>query len=110
MQVIDNETRRFGRLLHYTGVLVAVVCVSAGYSFLHAPAVEAIAETSNQIDDVMQSVQNAPVIRQQHRFVSEKLREVTTQIANMQRRVPKEADDGEFLNQFSEVAKAEKLS
>jgi len=110
MGVIDEECRRFGRLLHYAGVLVTVVCLTAGYSLLHAPAVDAIAETSAQIDEVMQSVQNAPVIREQHRIVSAKLREVTTRIANVQRRVPQGADDGEFLKEVTQLAQNEKLA
>jgi Tfp pilus assembly protein PilO len=110
MSVIDDETRRFGRLLHYAGVLVTVVCATAGYSFLHAPAVDAIADTSARIDEVMQSVQNAPFIRNQHRIVSAKLRDVTTRIANVQARVPQGADDGEFLKQVTELAQKEKLA
>jgi Tfp pilus assembly protein PilO len=110
MSVIDDETRRFGRLLHYAGVLITVVCATAGYSFLHAPAVEAIADTSARIDEVMQSVQNAPFIRNQHRIVSAKLRDVTTRIANVQARVPQGADDGEFLKQVTELAQKEKLA
>jgi Tfp pilus assembly protein PilO len=110
MSVIDEETRRFGRLLHYAGVLATVVCATAEYSFLHAPAVDAIAETSARIDEVVQSVQNAPVIRDQHRIVSAKLREVTTRIANVQARVPQGADDGEFLKQVTELAQKEKLA
>ena len=110
MQVVDEETRRFGRLLHYAGVLIMVVCTTAGYSFLHAPAVHAITETSNRIDELMLSVQNAPVIREQHQIVSAKLQEVTTQIANVQRRVPQDAQAAEFLTQVSELADAEKLA
>lgn len=110
MQVIDEETRRFGRLLHYAGVLITVICASAGYSFLHAPAVHSIADVSAQIDEVKQSVQNASVIRQQHQTVSAKLEEVTTRIANVQRRVPQDADAGEFLKQVTQLAGAEKLS
>ena len=110
MHVIDEETRRFGRLLHYAGLLIAVVCALAGYSFLHAPAVHSIAEVSAQIDEVMQSVQNAAVIRQQHQVVSDKLEEVTTRIANVKHRVPQDADAGEFLKQVTQLAGAEKLS
>jgi Tfp pilus assembly protein PilO len=110
MSVVDEETRRFGRLLHYAGVLVTVVCASTAYSCLHAPAVNGIAETSSQIDELLQSVQNATVIREQHRIVSAKLQEVTTRIANVQRRVPQNADAGEFLDQLSRVAKDEQLT
>jgi Tfp pilus assembly protein PilO len=110
MSVIDEETRRFGRLLHYAGVLATVLCATAGYSLLHAPAVDSIADMSARIDEVVQSVQNAPIIRDQHRIVSAKLREVTTRIANVQGRVPQGADDGEFLKQVSQLAQKEKLA
>lgn len=110
MSVIDADTRRFGRLLHYAGVLVTVVCASIGYSFLHAPAVHAIADTAARIDEVVLSVQNAPVIRSQHKIVSEKLKEVTTRIANVQRRVPQTSDEGDFLHQLTQLAGNEKLA
>src|SRR5262245_27380142 len=107
MHVIDEPTRRFGRLLHYAGLLATVICVTAGYSFVHAPVVRSIAATSARIDELMQSVHNAPVIREQHHHVSEKLNEVTTRIANVQGRVPNNADDGVFLKQVTKLAEAE---
>ena len=110
MQVIDDETRRFGRLLHYAGVLATVVCTTVGYSFLHAPAVREIAETSAQIDELLQSVRNGPVMREQHRLVSNKLREVTTRIANVQRRVPRECDSNSFLSEVNQLAKSVELA
>jgi Tfp pilus assembly protein PilO len=110
MQVIDERTRRFGRLLHYAGVLVMVICTTAGYSFLHAPAVQSIVETSNRIDELLLSVQNAPIIREQHRLVSAKLDEVTTRIAKVQQSVPQTADEGEFLHQVTQLAEADKLA
>jgi Tfp pilus assembly protein PilO len=110
MHVIDEQTRRFGRLLHYAGLLITVVCASVCYSMLHAPAVEAITETANRIDELMLSVQNAPVIREQHRVVSAKLQEVTTRIANVQRRVPREADFSDFLTQVTALATKEQLA
>lgn len=110
MQVIDDETRRFGRLLHYAGVLATVVCTTVGYSFLHAPAVREITETSARIDELLQSVRNGPVMCQQHRVVSEKLQEVTTRIANVQRRVPRDADAGSFLKEVTQLAGAGQLA
>jgi Tfp pilus assembly protein PilO len=110
MYIIDNETQRFGRLLHYAGVMFLVVCWSTGYSFLHAPAEQASTETSNRIDELMQSVRNAPLIREQHGIVSAKLREVTTRIANVQRRVPQDAAAVEFMNQLVELAGTEEFT
>lgn len=109
MQVIDEETRRFGRLLHYAGLLATVVCATIGYSFLHAPAVRGISETTSRIDELLQSVRNGPVMREQHRVVSEKLREVTTRIANVRRRVPRDAEAGSFLKEVTQLARAGQL-
>ena len=104
--VIDEDTKRFGRLLHYAGVLATVICTTVGYSFLHAPAVHEIAETSAKIDDLLASVHNGPVTREHHRIAVEKLHEVTTRIANLQRRVPRDADAGAFLKEVTQLAGA----
>ena len=104
MQVIDEDTKRFGRLLHYAGVLATVVCTTAGYSFLHAPALREIGETSVRIDGLLASVHNGPVTREHHRIAAEKLREVRTRIADLQRRVPRDADAGTFLKDVTQLA------
>jgi Tfp pilus assembly protein PilO len=110
VQVIDEDTKRFGRLLHYAGMLVTVVCATVGYSFLHAPALHEIAETSAQIEDLLASVRNGPVMREHHRIATEKLHEVTTRIANLQRRVPQDADAGSFLKEVTQLAAADQLA
>lgn len=110
MHIIDDNTRRFGRLLHYAGVLITVVCAAVGYSFLHAPALREIAETSVRIDDLLASVHNGPVTREHHRIATEKLHEVTTRIADLQRRVPRDADAGTFLKEVTQLANAGKLA
>jgi Tfp pilus assembly protein PilO len=104
MHVIDDDTRRFGRLLHYAGVLATVVCATVGYSFLHAPALRGIANTSARIDDLLASVRNGPVTREYHRIAVAKLHDVTTRIANLQRRVPQDADAGAFLKEITRLA------
>jgi Tfp pilus assembly protein PilO len=55
-------------------------------------------------------VQNAPMIRQQHRSVGQKLREVKKRIASVQQRVPRDADAGAFLKEVTELATAEHLA
>jgi Tfp pilus assembly protein PilO len=110
MYVIDEETRRFGRLLHYAGLLGSVLCATAGYSLLHAPTSRAISDTSLRIEELMLSVKNAPIIREQHRKASERLRDITERIAEVQRRVPREADAGEFLKEITRIAGDEQLA
>jgi Tfp pilus assembly protein PilO len=110
MGVIDEELRRFGRLLHYAGLLATVLCVAAGYSFVHAPSIDAIANNTARIEELKLSIQNAPIMRKQHRNVTEKLNEVRTRIADVQARVPRDADAGEFLKQVTQLASAEQLA
>jgi Tfp pilus assembly protein PilO len=110
MSIIDSETRRFGRLLHYAGLLATVVCASIGYSWVHAPTMEAIDDTSARIQELNLLVKNTPLMRAQHRKVSEKLSEVTTRITEVQRRVPRDADAGGFLKQVTKLASEEQFS
>jgi Tfp pilus assembly protein PilO len=110
MHVIDDETRRFGRLLHYGGLLATVLSAALGYSLLHAPTARAISNTLVRIEEVKLSVQNAPLIREQHRKVSQTLDDVTARIADVQRRVPRSADAGAFLKEVTKIANAEQLA
>lgn len=110
MQVIDQETRRFGRLLHYAGVLATVICAAAGYSLVHAPTIDSIADTSARIHELNLLVRNTPLMRDQHRKVSDKLSEVTTRITEVQRRVPRDADAGGFLKQVTKLAGEEQFA
>jgi Tfp pilus assembly protein PilO len=72
--------------------------------------VQDITETSARIDELLQSVRNGPVMREQHKLVSEKLREVTTRIENVQRRVPREPNAGEFLKEVTQLANSGELT
>jgi Tfp pilus assembly protein PilO len=110
MYVIDDETRRFGRVLHYAGLLVTLLCATAMYSWLHKPTMHAIAETSIRIEEVLLSVQNAPLIRDQHEKASATLDDVTARIADVQRRVPSEADAGSFLKEVTKIASDEAIA
>jgi Tfp pilus assembly protein PilO len=110
MHIIDDETRRFGRLLHYAGFLATVLCAVGSYSLLRGPSTRAVADIASRINEVLLSVQNAPLIRDQHRKVSETLQGVSARIAEVQRRVPRDADAGEFLKEVSHIASAEQLS
>jgi Tfp pilus assembly protein PilO len=108
--VLDDDLRRFGRLLHYGGVLATVVCATAGYSLLHAPTVQDIFDTSTHIEEVMLSVENAPLIRTQHEKISRTLADVERRIENVQNRVPNDADAGQFLKEVTRIANEEQLS
>jgi Tfp pilus assembly protein PilO len=55
-------------------------------------------------------IQNAPIMRQQHQNATLKLNDLTTRIAEVQRRVPRDADAGGFLKELMELASAEQLA
>jgi Tfp pilus assembly protein PilO len=109
-QVFDDDLRRFGRLLHYGGLLVTVVFATTAYSLLHAPTVHAITETATRIEEIKLSAQNAPIIRDHHQRVANKLAEVERRIAAVQGRVPKEHNADEFLKDVSRIAAEEQLA
>jgi Tfp pilus assembly protein PilO len=109
-RVLDDDLRRFGRLLHYGGVLLTVVCAAIGYSLLHAPTEQAIFDTSTHIEEVLLSVENAPLIRKQHAKITSTLDDVERRIAAVQSRVPANADAGDFLKEVTRIASEEQLS
>jgi Tfp pilus assembly protein PilO len=109
MYVLDSETRRFGRVLHYTGGLVLVLCATAGYTLAYGPAREAMSNTDMRINELLLSVENLPVIREHHRKVSAKLAEVSERIAKVRQRVPQHQEAGEFLKEVTRIAGEEQL-
>ena len=110
MHVLDEETRRFGRMLHYGGLLLAVVCASVGYSMLHAPTVQAISDITGEVDELILSVRNAPLIQEHHQKVSKTLAKVEEHIAALEVRVPQDAEAGEFLTQVTKIATEESFA
>ena len=46
VSVLDDDTKRVGRLLHYGGLLAAVVCGTIAYSFAYAPMNQNIQDTT----------------------------------------------------------------
>jgi Tfp pilus assembly protein PilO len=110
MHIIDNETRRFGRVLHYAGLGVTALFALAGYSLLYVPTMHAIGDTAIRMEEVLLSVQNAPIIREQHQKVSATLEDVTSRIAEVQRRVPREADAGSFLKELTQLAGTDQIA
>jgi Tfp pilus assembly protein PilO len=108
--ILDVQTRRFGRVLHYAGLLAMVVGMTASYSWVHAPVLKRTAKTEEKIQELTLSIQNAGVIREQHQRVSDRLATAKQQIATMQKRVPIEADSGQFFDDVSRIASEENLS
>jgi Tfp pilus assembly protein PilO len=108
--ILDVSTRRFGRVLHYTGVLATVIGVTASYSLLHAPLIRESERTEEKIQELTLSVQNSSAIRQQHQIVSARLATAKEQIATVRERVPQEMNSAEFLDEVSRIAAEEKLS
>jgi Tfp pilus assembly protein PilO len=108
--ILYDQTRRFGRVLHYSGVMVLVAGLTASYSLLHSPIIEATEITSERIEELTLSVQNAPAIREQYQKTSERLSTAKERIATAHKRVPKEADMGGFYNEVSRIATEERLA
>lgn len=99
-----------GRLLHYAGLLVAVVCGTVGYALAYAPMTKNIENTNALIDELKQSVQNGPVIRREHERASQYLKQVTARLEALRRRVPTDAEAAEFLRQVTQIATEERVA
>jgi Tfp pilus assembly protein PilO len=108
--ILDAQTRRFARILHYSGVLAMVASIAASYSLLHVPILSDTQRTQEKIEELSLSVENAAAIREQHQKVSERLSVVKQTITTVQQRVPREADSGQFLEEVSRIASEEKLT
>jgi Tfp pilus assembly protein PilO len=108
--ILDDSTRRFGRLLHYSGVLATVVGMTTSYSLLHAPLIHQAEQTEQRIQELTLSVQNTKAIREQHQKVFERLATAKEQIATVRERVPAEMNSAEFLDEVSRIAAEEHLS
>jgi Tfp pilus assembly protein PilO len=108
--VIDHETQRFGRLLHYAGVAVVLVFGAAGYAWLYTPVESNILDAAMRIDELAQSKQNAEAIRQEHDRLSSRLQDIGARYGALQQRVPETAEAGSFLKFVSEIAHEENLA
>jgi type IV pilus assembly protein PilO len=108
--VFDNETLRFGRLLHYAGLAVVLVVGAAAYHWLYTPMQQDIFDAEVRLDELTQSGRNADAIRREHKRLSSRLEEIEDRYAALRRRVPRNAEAGTFLKDVSQIAHEEKLA
>ncbi len=103
----DAETRQFGRMLHYAGILITVVGGVLVYSLLYSPMVDATVDYRNKIELVKYELKYVPEIREQHTKLAERLSDFNQRITKLRQRVPAEAGEWEFLAQITEMAEQE---
>jgi Tfp pilus assembly protein PilO len=108
--VIDPETLRFGRLLHYAGVAITLVCGAVAYTYLYTPIEKDIFDVSVRIDELTESSRNAPAINTEHEKLSSRLKDIAARYASLQGRVPGSAEAGNFLKNVSNIAHEEHLA
>src|SRR5436190_1218750 len=108
--VLDPETVRFGRLLHYAGVAITLLFGVAAYTYLFTPIEKDIFDVSTRIDELAESSRNAPAIHAEHEKLSGRLKDIAARYAALQSRVPGSAEAGSFLKFVSDVARQENLS
>ena len=109
-QVLDDNTLRFGRLLHYAGLAVVLICGAVAYSWLYEPVEINILDTQMKIDELAISRQNAAVIRREHARLTSQLHEIKARYLALEQRVPINAEAGRFLKHVSEIAQEEQLA
>lgn len=107
--ILDDETLRFGRLLHYAGLAIVLVAGAAAYNWLYTPVKTNIFDTEMKIDELVLSGQNAEAIRRKHAALSNQLRDIEARYSALEQRVPLNAEAGSFLKHVSEIAREEDL-
>jgi Tfp pilus assembly protein PilO len=107
--VIDDETLRFGRLLHYAGLAIVLVAGAAAYHWFYEPVERDLLDAEMKIDELIVSAQNAPVIRREHERLSSHMQEIEARYSALEERVPINAEAGSFLKHISEIAQEEQL-
>jgi Tfp pilus assembly protein PilO len=108
--VLDKETLRFGRLLHYAGLAVVLILGVAAHVWLYVPVENSILDAEMRIDELTQSKRNSAVILREHRRLAERLRQIEKRYAALRRRVPNNVEAGSFLKVVSDIAREEQLS
>ena len=96
-----------GRLLHYSGLLMAVVCDAVAYELVVMPAKEKLGKQEMRINELRELLKNGPSAQRQHKQLSERIAAVQDRITALQLRVPEGPDEALFLKQVSEIAEQE---
>jgi type IV pilus assembly protein PilO len=107
--VLDAQTLRFGRLLHYAGLAIVLVVGAAAYHWFYTPMEADILDAEMRIDALVVSGQNAEAIRREHARLSSLFQEIEARYAALEQRVPLNAEAGSFLKHVSQIAQEEKL-
>jgi Tfp pilus assembly protein PilO len=108
--VIDDETLRFGRLLHYAGLAIVLVVGAVTYNWFYVPVERNMLDAEMKIEALAISAKNAPVIRREHERLSTNLQEIEARYSALEQRVPLNAEAGSFLKHISEIAHEEQLA
>lgn len=108
--VVDQQTLRFGRLLHYAGLALVLIAGAIAYNWLYTPLEAAILDAQMQLEDLEIMHRNAPVIRREHTRLTQHLKDIEERYAALEARVPLSAEAGSFLKHVSEIAREEKLT
>jgi Tfp pilus assembly protein PilO len=108
--VLDAETVRFGRLLHYAGLGIALLCGAGAYACLFTPIEQDIFNVSVRMDELTESARNALAINTEHEKLSGHLKAIQARYAALQSRVPASAESGSFLKYVSDIARQQNLA
>jgi len=108
--VFDEAMLRFGRLLHYAGLAIALIVCAIAYSWFYEPLEGDILDTEMKIDQLVVSRENAETIHHEHERLSSHLQDIKARYSALEERVPLNAEAGSFLKHVSEIAHEEELA
>lgn len=100
----DKRLKLLGMALHGLGLAVTLVLAGLAYAFVAYPVWRDIGVDRQRAADLQQLLENAPQIRAQHAAMQKSLAEVQKEMERLQRRIPPEPAEAEFLSQLTSAA------
>jgi Tfp pilus assembly protein PilO len=104
LHIDDYATRRFNGLLHCAGGLLTLVGAVTAYLTYYAPAMMTAERAGRAISRLQDSLHRASHLQREHATLSTQLREVEQNVNRVRMRVPREADESQFLSAVTTIA------
>ncbi len=106
----DKRLKLLGMALHGLGLAVTLLGAGLAYAFVAHPLWQDIGLNRDRVADLQKLLDNAPQIRAQHAATQNTLGALQKDIEQLQRRIPPEPAEAEFLSQLTSAAGAAGLA
>jgi Tfp pilus assembly protein PilO len=100
----DRKLRILGKALHGAGLAVALAVVGLGYALAHRPMDRDADDCQSRIATLQTLLADSAKVRAEHAALRRALDETTAKTLALEKRVPRDPAEAEFLSQLSGAA------